>query len=785
MKKSTVIGLLSLIGLYLLVYVCVTILQERAAGYFLAPIGTFSAFAVILFVYIKNRKKDNKAVVWLFLSAALLFWTAANIVWMVAETGNGNNLSENLPALLLYEVPNLCALAAVVVFLIAQFKRWNRAKLVLDATMFSITSLLLVWILFFNRDITLLGVIFQDGPFSVINILVDVLIIILLAVWFMSVRSGNVPAFAMLTILGIVIFSLADMAYYYISYHGGYAPNSGLNAFYMLSAALVTAGGVLRLRKGTENTVPTGNLNGSRRGTLVKDSVILLLPLAAMAVVGFKVVELLLFLSALAVYKGLSVYVETAIKKEALLDKEKKLNEELGLLVSRHTQNLMEMNEELRRKNEELIFLSNRDTLTNLYNRRYMLEKLERGLSCVKPGKIVALLYIDMDRFKVINDTYGHEMGDKVLMEITERLKSFTDENAMLARVGGDEFVFVLTDLTDSQEAALKARKIIERCSHNIYIDDYVFAPSVCIGISVYPLDAENVGLMLKNADIALYHAKEQGAGRFAVFSRMIRQKTQRRNSIEILLRGDEILREFEVYYQPQFSIPDRKLIAAEALLRWRNPELGVISPVEFIPIAEETDCINKIGLWVLRQTVARAADWNRRFGGDLVIGVNISPKQLNSSKLLEELQNLAGGDFNPAWLDIEVTESVALEGEYRLAQIFNLFKSIGMSVSIDDFGAGYSSIMSLKQYSFDRVKIAKPMIDSITASERNEQIVRALVLMAKSIGMKTIAEGVETEAQLQKLSAIGCEQAQGYLLGEPMTAEDFEAKFLELLADS
>ncbi len=779
MKKSTEIVLYCLIGLYICAYAVTEAVRPGGLGYILSPIGALGAGAVTLAAYIRTGRVRKMGVIWLCFSLACFSWAAADVILAVYALGFGV-IAEDFPVVMfLYTCSNTFLLAAVGVFATSQFKRWNRAKLLLDAVMFSAVSLFTIWILLYNRSQTIMDVLLQDGPFSVVSILADFIIVLSVAVWFLSVKSGRVPIFVIMAMVTVTAFSLTDLMYWQVSYMGGYYPGSMLDVAAIVSLLAGAVGGVLRMCREAEKLIPAGDL-GTRTGRLIKEAIMLVLPLVAMAIAGFVLTELLVFIMAAVIYKGLSVHFEAEIKKEQQLDQEKKLNEELGLTIEHHTRELRQMNKELWRKNEELIFLSNHDTLTNLYNRRFMLDKLQSSLAGAKPGQIVALMYIDLDRFKVINDMYGHDMGDKVLLEVSRRLIKFAGESVMLARMGGDEFVIVLTGLTDSREPAAFAGRIIEQCSHNIYVDDYVFCPSLCIGISIYPLDAEDVGTMMKNADIALYHAKEQGVGRFAVFSRMIRQKSQRRNTIEMLLRADDITSEFSVYYQPQFSIPDQKLIAAEALIRWHNAQLGPVSPAEFIPIAEETDRINHIGMWVLGQATAQAAAWNSRYGGDLVIGVNISPKQLNSSRLMEKLQSLSGGGgFNPAWLDIEITESVALEGEYRLVQIFNLFKSIGMSVSVDDFGAGYSSVMALKQYSFDRIKIAKPLIDSITASDRNEQIVRALVLLAKSIGMKTIAEGVETRSQLAKLVAIGCDQIQGYLLGEPVPAEEFEALYL------
>ncbi len=779
MKKSTGYLLLALMGLCLGAYAVTEAAAPGGLGYILSPLSALLAGAVTVTTFLVVKVAGRLRVVWLLFGLGCFCWAAADAVLAVYALGFGVVAEEYPVVMVLYGCTNLFLLSSVVFFVGAHFKRWNRAKLLLDAVSLTGVCVYAMWVLAYGRSPMLIDMLLQNGVISALPIVADFLVIMGAALWFLSAKNGPVPLYVVLAMLSVASFSLVDLVYWQVSYEGGYYPGSVLDVLAMASLMVGAAGGTLRLGSVVITPIPTG-MPGRKTERLIKEGILLLLPLLAMLVSGFVVVELVVYLVAVVIYKSVSVNFEAGIRRELQLRQEKKTNQELSQVVEQNTMDLMLKNEELQRKNEELLLVSSNDMLTSLFNRRYIMDKLQISLDQLKAGQYVALLYIDLDRFKVINDMYGHEMGDKVLVEISSRLKQFSCGHVMLARMGGDEFVMVLTGLAEIREAAEYAAKIIEQCGQNIYVGDYVFSPSMCIGISLYPLDAEDVGTMLKNADIALYHAKEQGTGRFAVFSRMIRQKSQRRNTIEMLLRSDDITSEFTLHYQPQFSIPDQKLIAAEALLRWKSPQLGNVPPAEFIPIAEETDRINHIGLWVLGQATAQIAQWNSRFGGGLVMGVNISPKQLNSSRLMEKLQNLSDSSgFNPAWLDIEITESAALEDDYRLSQIFHLFKAIGMSVSIDDFGAGYSSIMSLKQYSFDRIKIAKPLIDSITASDRNEHIVRALVLLARSIGMKTIAEGVETTAQLYRLAAIGCDQIQGFLLGEPVPAERFEELYL------
>ena len=788
MKKSVLILLLSLLGAYLLVYSYAIIAGVELIPYILSPLGAFFAGSVTLYVFIKPLKPRAVPAIWLLLSISFFTWAAADIIWAALELGMGIDPSDNMLLLHLYTVPNVLILASSVLFVTYQIKRWNRAKLLLDAVMFTIMVLLAVWILLLDRDITFIDIIVQDGPLSAASILADVLTFMALSIWLMSVKRGKIALHIRVVITGFMAFVLTDLYYYHISIHGWYSANSVIDVLYIGSMLIAAVGGLIRLYSRTIIIAPTENVFGSNASQIVKYAVLLAGPLAAMAATHFEIYELLVYIALVAAYAALSLYFRTAIKREALLAEELRINSELEQIIECRTRDLRDVNEALRLKNEELIaknkelaVISNRDMLTNLYNRWYLLNWLEEKITRdAAGGEPITLMYIDIDRFKLINDTYGHEMGDKVLVELAKRLSVMNCDGSILVRMGGDEFVHAYTGECDGNHAVRLATQIIDYCGHNIYIDGYEFSLALSIGISKFPHDATDVGGLLKNADIALHYAKERGVKRAAMFSEMIRQKTQRRNTIEFLLRGEDITREMMLYYQPQFRVSDNRLIGAEALIRWKNAEFGMISPGEFIPIAEQTDSINRIGIWVLQQAASQAADWNNRYQNGLVVGINVSPKQLNSTGLVNELSSLSSrSDFNPAWLDIEVTESAALEDEYRLMQIFSLFKSAGMSTSIDDFGTGYSSIASLKNFPFDRIKIAKPLVDSVTLGKKDEQIVKSIILLADSIGMTTIAEGVETQAQYNKLKELGCGQIQGYLLGRPVPAEEFEALYL------
>ncbi len=778
MKKAAYIPILGLMGLFFAVDFLAAALRAGQLNDMLSPVGAGISSAILFFVYFKTRKSHSVSISWLLFALACAARMAADVVW-AAQTLRQSGYSSGGMMNVLYMLAGVLMLVAVAVFVLFQFRGWNGARLLLDAAMYSVCVVALVWIVLLDRSTSGIAMTLQRGVPSAVGIFADLVLAGALAVWALSAKSG--PLFVWLVAAGAAGYALADLAYYYTHYYGGY--DACIGVFRTGGLLLLAAGGLTERYTEKGGAISPGNMyRQTGAGMLrkhIKTGAVLLLPLLAMAVKGFVIEETLGYLAFVTLYKGLGMYFEAAQKNDDMLKKEQEINGVLESMVAERTKDLMYVNGSLSARNEQLVFLSSRDTLTGLYNRRYLMDWLEEQTAA--EAAPVTVMYLDLDRFKVINDTYGHDMGDRVITEIAKRLALLQCEGSILARMGGDEFVLAYTGDCDDRAAAGLAQRIIEECSQNIYIGDYVFTPSICVGISVCPQDAGDAASLLKHADIALYHAKEQGPGRCAAFNLLIQKKTQKRHALEMQLNRDEIFGELSLHYQPQFAIPDDRLIGAEALLRWNSAELGAVPPSEFIPIAEETGRINGIGLWVLREAAAQAAEWNARYGERLPVGVNISLKQLNSTGLLEELRSMASrADFDPAWLDIEITESVALEGEYRLIQIFRLFKAIGMSVSIDDFGSGYSSIMSLKQYSFDRIKIAKEMIDSVTVSERTEQIVKAIVMMARSLGITVIAEGVETEEQYDKLAALGCAQIQGFYLGRPVPADEFEEMYLK-----
>ena len=423
--------------------------------------------------------------------------------------------------------------------------------------------------------------------------------------------------------------------------------------------------------------------------------------------------------------------------------------------------------------------------LSDLYNRRYLIDKLDTLL--LRRDTYFSFYYLDLDHFKVINDIHGHEMGDEVLKVVSGRLYNWRKENLTIARLGGDEFGIIHIQSVEDGKASCVSicKEIFELLREKVVIGDYAFDVSVSIGISRYPYDAIDRESLIKHADLSMYQAKKINTDeRFVFYNHHHGAAVERRNQIELYLKNADYEREFTLHYQPQFRIADQSLIGVEALIRWHQPDIGMISPGEFIPIAEETGMIIRIGKWVIDHAFKQVSIWNNLKGPDAQLGhrmsINLSPLQFDSVDFFPFIQErMAHYYIKPEWINFEITETSAMNSGTIMEEIFTALSGLGVSISVDDFGTGYSSLSYIKRFDLDELKIAKELIDHIVENQEERLIIKAIILMAQGMGLSTIAEGVETEAQLEILKDLGCEAIQGYLYSKPLAAQDFESKYL------
>ena len=405
-----------------------------------------------------------------------------------------------------------------------------------------------------------------------------------------------------------------------------------------------------------------------------------------------------------------------------------------------------------------------RDPLTGLANRAMMESQLTHRLGAQEK---LSLFCLDLDRFKAINDTLGHQNGDALLRKVAERLLNVAGKDDVVARLGGDEFAILRPGAGGAEEAQILAARIVDLIGRTYIIDGHMMNVGASVGIALAPADGTDLNVLLKNADLALYRAKADGRGKFCFFKPSMDRRMQNRRALEINLRRALALKEFSLVYQPQFRVNSTEIIGFEALLRWENPECGFVSPAEFIPLAEETGLIISIGEWVLRTACQTAASWDT----SISIAVNVAPLQLRDSAILEIVaMALAHSGLNPARLELEITEGALLEDTDAVIANLSALREKGIRIAMDDFGTGFSSLGYLQKFPFDKIKIDQSFVRGMIDNRQAAAIVRAAVAIGKSLGIKTIAEGVETREQLDVVSSAGCSEVQGYLTGRPMS---------------
>jgi len=456
-------------------------------------------------------------------------------------------------------------------------------------------------------------------------------------------------------------------------------------------------------------------------------------------------------------------HIEVAVKRA--------LNHNALLIEKRKYENHLE--ELVKQRTAQLNYLAYHDTLTDLPNHILFEDRLSQVLLQTQRNKKTAMIFISLDRFKEVRDTLGHSLGNQILQEVARRLKKYSHETATVARFEGDEFALLLTqigienvaEITDNIFEALKLPFKIEE--HEIFI-------SVSIGISLFPDDGEDTQTLIKNSGAALSRAKKQGGNSYQFYKAEMHSKALKRLALENNLRRALEREEFEVYYQPKIDINTKKIVAMEALVRWKHPKLGFISPAEFIPLAEDTGLIIPLGEWILRTACSQNKLWQKD-GFDLSVAVNLSVRQFQQDNLSEMIFGiLEETGLSPHHLNLEVTESLIMKNAESAVKTLHKLKEAGIKISIDDFGTGYSSLGYLKHLPIDVLKIDQSFVRDVTTNPDEAALVMTIITLAHNLRMKVVAEGVETEEQLRFLQLLRCDECQGFLFSKPVSAKDF-----------
>jgi diguanylate cyclase (GGDEF)-like protein len=426
-----------------------------------------------------------------------------------------------------------------------------------------------------------------------------------------------------------------------------------------------------------------------------------------------------------------------------------------------------------RRKVEaQIAYMAHHDVLTGLPNRVRFREQMDMALGRLPRGSGFAVLCLDLDSFKNVNDTLGHPVGDALLTEVGRRLRDCLREHDSIARLGGDEFA-IIQAASDPRRAEALARRIVNELSGPYEVAGYRVVSSASVGVAMSPSDGTDADQLLRNADMALYRAKADGRGTFRFFELAMDAEAQARRTIEMDLRQALQAGEFEVHYQPLLDARLGRVAGVEALLRWHHPSRGLVPPDEFIPVAEEIGLITEIGKWVLMEACREVASWT----GTLNLAVNLSPDQFRSGDVVESVvAALTESGFAPERLELEITESLLLQNEETTLNTLHKLKRLGVSISMDDFGTGYCSLSYLRSFPFDKIKIDRSFVHEMGERGGCDAIVQAIVNLGARLGIATTAEGVETEGQLEQLAAVGCSEVQGFLFSPALPGHEISA---------
>jgi diguanylate cyclase (GGDEF)-like protein len=430
---------------------------------------------------------------------------------------------------------------------------------------------------------------------------------------------------------------------------------------------------------------------------------------------------------------------------------------------------------ERKRTELELVRLAHFDQLTSLPNRTLLRERVDHALArAMRAGSGVATLILDMDRFKEINDMLGHEIGDKLLIEAAQRIRASVRDQDTVARLGGDEFAVILEGVSEAREVLPVIERIIASLNEVTTIDGHEVKSSTSVGIAMYPENGNDLSELLRAADLAMYQAKSSGRGQYQFFANAMQEEAQSRHALEWALRRAVERNEFELVYQPQLCLRTGAVIGVEALMRWMSPTRGLLTPYHFIAGLEEFGLINEVGEWVLRMACEQVRKWHQMDFEPMRIAVNVSAQQFEDPMLIDKVRSaLKETKLPPEFLELELTESCLMSDPAQTSALLREIRDVGVRIAIDDFGTGYSSLTYLHEFPLNALKIDKNFVQSVESNDRGGPISKMIIGLGQNLGLEVIAEGVETEPQLQYMREHGCDVAQGYLYARPESPED------------
>ncbi len=758
-----------------ILYTIATLIEIDLAYNILSPLTGMSAFLLILLSIRQTGKYKYSAI---FIMTGIATWVISDVLlfsytYIRVDDPILIDLSDKL-----YLAPNYFFGVALTAYIIADFKKLDTFRLLIDTFIIGVTGFIFVRKLYVYG----FGVNTYEGTFSLSSVLylIAVMYVIVLMLLILTIRGVfNHTRAGYMIFAALIVYNIFEMRYTYYTAAGMDAENIYIDIIYM---ACVCALGLAFADPSIKTALENSDRHLSEKKDIKRSMgagwIYGLLMIPAVIVLFFtKVLTMTEFYILLVSCLGYLIMWKTQQTSEltqVLLEKQKEENAKLGQWVDYQEQ-------ELKVANEQLEKVSYKDALTGLYNRKYSRLHMNQILMEEHEARF-AVYSMDINYFKPINDNYGLEGGDKVLSEVANRIRSLENENVRCFRVGGDEFLLVYKDYEDESKLQNMARLLKETLDRHIEIGEIILHPSLSIGVATYPGDAQDLEQLIKYADSARRSIKHRHSKtEYKFYDQDLIRQMSRQRRIEVKLQAADYDRDFKLYYQPQIDCVSEELIGMEALIRWIDPVDGFIPPSEFIPLAEEMGLMGSMGAWINRTAMKQIKEWNERYDRSLVVGINVSPLQLRDREFAENFIHMQNELKVPSeWIDLEITEGYALNSSMASEDIITRLKKAGITFSVDDFGTGYASFTNMLDFTFDRIKIAKELVDDIETNWNAYVVVKVIILMAQGLNLRTIAEGVEKKEQLDILRELECGQIQGYYFGRPLPADQFEEKWLK-----
>ncbi len=757
----------SLLAIIIMTYFIGLYQTNDLIGDILSPIITLIFFIIIFNGFVLKEKLIPYRITGVLTSLAVFNWFLCDFFWGYYSLILKVDPESNLFVLYGYSLTNVFLLFSFLVFFYLQIKQWNKMQFFVDSIVIFIGVAIFIWLIIFDNDINKANIL-KDDLISAASLAIDLLLYTWLSIWYLQIRKMVLPDFLNHLGIGILVFIVADVIYYYQYFYTEYVPNSIVDGMYVI-AFLFIALSAIRRKEFTKKNLRIANYVYEGEATKIKKELLLLIiPITLLVFKREHTEYIIVVVIVLMLYYLFTSYIQKHIFIEQMARKDREYIEELEVQVEQRTR--------------EIIDLTNLDIITGLHSKRYFESYLEEISKEVRRGEKLILLFADQNKYKIVRDMYGVVIAEQVLKELGKRLESIIeDKEGKVASFGEDTFCVLIKGYYEVKEIEKIAADMIHKCSGVYRIDENDIVVTLNIGLSIYPNNVLEPLDLIKNAQIAMKEARDNGFNKYYIFNKELGEKIDKHNRLEVMLKKVNYDEEFFLNFQPQINTFTKEIVGVEALCRWVNKQEEFIPPLEFIPIAEETGLIIQLGYWVLENALKHLEYWNKLSKKDIRIGVNISVKQLNDKNFIDRVYNfLKQYNIKPEKLELEITENVQLEENAEIVKAIETLVQMGITIAIDDFGTGYSSLSYIKKLPIKRIKIAKEIVDNIETDLYDKTIIKAVVDIAKQKEVVVIAEGVEKEQQLNILKQLNCNEIQGYYFSKPLSSEDLINNWLK-----